>query len=92
MSKTKTNYSVKNADSKKIHPEIEHKFKNILKIMSWVVGVCFILLIILPLFNFYLVDILVKLLYFIGLINLILFAILEFFAQNIKTLLSKNKV
>lgn len=92
MSKIKTNYSIKNSDSDKIHPEIEYKFKIFLKIMSWVVGVCFILIIILPLFDFYLVDILVKSLYFIGLINLILFAILEFFAQNIKTFLSKNKV
>ena len=92
MSKIKINNSINNKNSKNIHPDIELKFKKFLKIMSWVVGVCFILIIILPLFDYYLVDILVKSLYFIGLINLILFAILEFFAQNIKTFLSKNKV
>ena len=92
MSKIKSNLSKNENDlSANIHPDIEHKFKILLKIMSWVVGISFILIIILPLFEFYLVDIIVKFLYFIGLINLILFAILEFFAQNIKILLSKNK-
>ena len=73
-----------------IKPEIEHKFKILLKIMSWVVGVCFVLIIILPLFENGIIDILVKILYFIGLINLLLFAILEFFAQNVKVFLSNK--
>ena len=88
-SNVKENKSELNAN---ISEEIEFKFKVLLKIMSWVVGVCFVSLIILPLFEFYLVDYIVKFLYFMGLINLILFALLEFFAQNIKVFLSKNKV
>jgi hypothetical protein len=93
MSKVKTNLSQNvNKTSVEIHPDIENKFKIVLKIMSWIVGVCFILLIFLPLFDFYLIDIIVKSLYFIGLFNLILFAVLEFFAQKIKVFLSKNKV
>jgi len=92
MSKVKNNVSNKNNASKNvINPEIENKFKLLLKIMSWVVGVCFVLIILLPLINSNFIDILVKVLYFIGLINLLLFAILEFFGQNIKVLLSKNK-
>lgn len=93
MAKVKTNLSKNVIDSdSRIHPKIDFKFKILLKIMSWVVGVSFISIIILPLFDFYLVDVIVKFLYFIGLINLILFAILEFFAQNIKIFLSKNKI
>jgi len=93
MSKVKNNVSNKNNASKNvINPEIENKFKLLLKIMSWVVGVCFVLIILLPLINSNFIDILVKVLYFIGLINLLLFAILEFFGHNIKVLLSKNKV
>ena len=92
MSKINSNLSKSENDlSTNIHPVIDHKFKILLKIMSWVVGISFISIIILPLFEFYLVDIIVKFLYFIGLINLILFAILELFAQTIKILLSKNK-
>jgi hypothetical protein len=93
MSNIKSNDSKSgNTSSIDIHPDIEHKFKILLKTMSWVVGVSFVLIIILPLFDFYLVAILVKSLYFIGLINLLLFAILEFFGQNVKIFLSKNKV
>jgi hypothetical protein len=93
MAKVKSSLSKNvNESDPKIHPEIDLKFKILLKIMSWVVGVSFVSIIILPLFDFYLVDVIVKFLYFIGLINLILFAILEFFAQNIKIFLSKNKI
>lgn len=92
---TRVNSKIKNKNidpDENIDEEIDFKFKLLLKIMSWVVGVCFVSLIILPLFDFYLVDIIVKALYFLGLINLILFAILEFFAQNIKVFLSRKKI
>ena len=93
MSKTSNKSSTKTSENKNIiSPEIEKKFKLLLKIMSWVVGVCFVLIILLPLIESSFIDVLVKIIYFIGLINLLLFAILEFFGQNIKVLLSKNKV
>jgi hypothetical protein len=68
---------------------VEEKFKLILKVMSWVVGVCFVLIIILPNFDFSLVDILVKFIFFLGVFNLFMFAFLEMFAVNIKKFLSK---
>jgi len=93
MAKSKNNSPDKNdTNNDIINPNIEYKFKLLLKIMSWIVGVSFVLIIILPLFDSSFVDRLVKILYFIGLINLLLFAVLEFFGQNIKKLLSKNKV
>ena len=69
---------------------IEDRFKQILRIMSWVVGVCFALIIILPNFNFFLVDAIVKFLFFLGVFNLILFAVLEMFGNSIKQYMSKN--
>ncbi len=74
-----------------IHPEVESKLKIVMKIMSWVVGISFSLLIILPIFEFAYVDEIVKFLFFLGLINLLLFAVLEFFAQTIKVYFSKAK-
>ena len=93
MAKVKT-LEDKNTESTKvnINAEIEHKFKMLLKIMSWIVGICFVLVIILPLFESSFIDILVKIIFFIAVINLLLFAVFEFFGQNIKQLLSKNKV
>ena len=69
---------------------IEDRFKQILRIMSWVVGVCFALIIILPNFDFFLVDAIVKFLFFLGVFNLILFAVLEMFGNSIKQYMSKN--
>lgn len=70
--------------------EVEDKFKSILKVMGWIVGVCFTLIIVLPNFDFLLVDSIVKFVYYLGIINLILFAIMEIFNTQIKKLLSKK--
>jgi hypothetical protein len=89
---TKSNFQkTEKQDKLFIHPEIENKFKLLLKIMSWIVGISFVLIILLPLIESHTIDVIVKILYYIGLINLLLFAVLEFFAQNLKVLLSKNK-
>ena len=68
----------------------EHRFKAILKIMSWIVGICFLLIIILPNFDFLLVDEIVKFIFYLGVFNLLLFAVLEMFSHSIKMLISKN--
>ena len=70
-------------------PQTEEKFKLILRIMSWIVGICFTLIIILPNFDFYLVDAIVKFVFFLGVLNLILFAIFELFSNSIKNFLGK---
>ena len=69
---------------------VENKFKQILRIMSWIVGICFALIIILPNFNFFMVDAIVKFIFFLGVLNLLLFAVMEMFGNSIKQLLSKN--
>ncbi len=89
--KDKNNQHSGNDIEQQIHPVVEGKLKKVMKIMSWVVGISFSLIIILPNFEFTFVDEIVKFLFFLGLINLLLFAILEFFAHNIKVYFSKAK-
>lgn len=89
-SKKNTNIVAENRDNSTEYPEfVEEKFKSILHSMSWIVGVCFILIIILPNFDFFLVDIIVKIIFYMGVLTLILFAILEMFGNNVKKFLSK---
>jgi len=75
------------------NPEIseaaEMRFRQILRIMSWTVGICFLLIITLPNFDFSLLDILIKVVFYIGFLNLLLFAVLEFFAISIKKQITK---
>ena len=73
-----------------IPEQVEEKFKKLLRIMSWTVGICFLVIIILPNFEFSLLDIIIKVVYYIGVFNLILFIFLELFGTNIKRLMSKH--
>ena len=68
---------------------VEWKFKQILRVMSWIVGVCFTLIIILPNFNFFMVDFVVKFIFYLGVLNLLLFAVLEMFSTSVKRQISK---
>ena len=68
----------------------EMTFKKILRVMSWIVGICFVLIIILPNFRSDFLDKLVKIIFFLGIINLILFAVFESFAKPIKRLIEKS--
>jgi uncharacterized membrane protein len=80
---------IKNALPSEFSSESEKKFKNILRIMSWIVGICFLLIIILPNFEFFLLDEIVKIIFYIGVLNLLLFAFMEFFGNGIKKILMK---
>jgi hypothetical protein len=74
-----------------VFPEkVETKFKQILRIMSWIVGICFTLIIILPNFKFFMVDFIVKFVFYLGVLNLFLFAILEMFGTSVKRQISKH--
>ena len=66
------------------------RFRKFLKILSWVVGVSFTLIIILPSFDFKYVDELVKLFYFLALFTLVSFAFIEMFAEGIKLLFDRE--
>ena len=69
--------------------ETEALYKKILRIMTWIVGVCFTLIIILPLFNNVTLDRFTRILFFIGIFNLFVFTLLEFIGNSIKQTLQK---
>jgi len=68
----------------------EHIFKIILRSLSWIVGICFLLIIIFPMFDNAILDIITKILFYIGIINLFIFTILEFVSELIKQKIEKK--
>lgn len=82
--------TVQPAGDDQILPEVDMLFKRILRVMSWVVGICFTLIITLPNFKFDLLDISIKIIFYIGVFTLLLFIIIEFFGDNIKKQLSRT--
>ena len=60
----------------------EKIFKKFLRIMSWTVGVCFVLILFLPFFNDPAVDRITKYLFNTGLITLIVKKLIEKRAEN----------
>jgi len=72
-----------------ISPVVEQNFKKLLKIMSWIVGLCFLIVITLPNFEFYYLDFVIKFVFYLGVFNLLLFVFFEFFGEALKKMLSK---
>lgn len=73
-----------------ISPVIESMFKTILKIMSWTVGICFLIIITLPNFDFYYLDAIIKFVFYLGVFCLLLFILFEFLGESFKRFLSKR--
>lgn len=73
-----------------ITEDTEKLYKRILRVMSWIVGVCFFLIIILPLFENVTLDRITKVLYYIGILNLLAFTVFEFTAGSFKRFLQKH--
>jgi len=69
-------------------PKVENVFKLILRIMSWIVGIVFVLIILLPELNSPFWDNVTRILFYIGLIDFIVFIIIEFVADSVKKFLS----
>ena len=69
--------------------EVEKKFKLMLRVLSWVVGTAFVLIVLLPEFNSPLLDKITRVIYLIGISCLLLFVIIEFFADSAKNLLRR---
>lgn len=62
----------------------EKIFKRILRVMSWIVGICIIFIIIFPLFETPSMDSIARMSYYIGVFTLITFSIIELMAKPIK--------
>ncbi len=73
-----------------ISPAVELLFKKILRAMSWIVGICFFIIITLPNFDFVYLDAIIKFVFFLGVFCLLLFILFEFFGESFKTYLSKR--
>jgi len=88
--KTKKNPNLQSKQEESVLPAVEILFKRLLKIMSWVVGICFTLIITLPNFEFSMLDITIKIIFYIGVLTLLIFIVIELFGDHIKTQLSKT--
>jgi hypothetical protein len=88
--RTELKNNVNTEDKTDIAPEVETKFKIFLKIMSWTVGICFLIIITLPNFEFIYLDVIIKFVFYLGVFNLLLFILIEFFGENLKKYLSKK--
>ena len=73
-----------------VSPAVELMFKKILRIMSWTVGFCFLIIITLPNFEFSQLDAIIKFVFFLGVFCLFLFILIEFFGESFKRFLSKR--
>ena len=96
MSKKSTKTEIKNQPAElmnkdKISQQVEERYKNILKILSWVMSICFISIIVIANFDFYLIDIIVKILFYLGFASLFIFTILEIFSKTSKRYLFSLK-
>ncbi|RMH64153.1 MAG: hypothetical protein D6677_05585 [Calditrichaeota bacterium] len=64
--------------------ETEKLFKRALRIMSWIVGVAFVSVLILPYFNNPVVDTIARYIFNTGLIVLLIFTVIEFVSDSVK--------
>ena len=76
--------NVSQPETKEFSERTINIYKTILRVMSWAVGVCFILIIILHLFNNPVLDVIGKYLFRFGVLNLIAFTFLEFIGDTVK--------
>jgi pheromone shutdown protein TraB len=81
---------IENNIPQEFSPETEALYKKILRAMSWVVGVCFVLIIVLPLFENATLDKITTWLFYIGVLTLLSFTFLEFTSTTLKKIIQKH--
>lgn len=70
-------------------PRVEKIYKIVLRSMSWIVGVAFVAVLILPLFNSTVLDSVTTVLFRIGFSILIIFLFIELVSDRIKSIIAK---
>lgn len=70
-------------------PEVESAFKKIKQVMSWIVGIAAVAILVLPQFNEPVLDQVTKVLFLAGFIDLLIFIVIEFIGNEVKTMLDK---
>ena len=89
MSKNKSKKKPEEEQTEPLFDErVEKVYKRILRTMSWVVGVCFVAIIILPQFNSSTLDSFTQVLYYIGIVTLLVFIVIEFIGDSIKRMIN----
>jgi cobalamin synthase len=87
------NKKVKNSQKKEEKREFDAKtekvFKLFLKTMSWIGGICFLLVLILPEFNSPVLDKITQIIFIIGALILLSFLFIEMLAERIKQIIEK---
>lgn len=79
-------------EEKKVYSEkTERIFKIMLRIMSWTVGIAFASILVLPYLNNPVVDSINRYIFNIGLVVLIVFTLIEFVADSVKSRI-ENKI
>ncbi len=82
--------SVPSANENEYSEQTEKIYKLLLKVMSWVVGISFALVIILPVFEDISLDPITTVVYRIGAVTLIAFTVIEFVSDHIKSLIENR--
>ena len=72
-----------------ISPVVEEWYRKIIRNMSWIVAICFLLVITLPNFDIEYLDEIIKFVFFLGVFNLFVFILLEFIGESIKRYFSR---
>lgn len=70
-------------------PEVEKRYKLILRIMSWIVGSSIVSVIFLFYFNSPAIDKLSQVIFYIGILTLVLFIVIEIVGSQLKRFISK---
>ena len=90
MAKNKLDKKKKDAQEENaFSPRVEKIFKILVRSMSWFVGLVFILILILPQFNSPFLDEITRLIFIVGIIDLLVVLVIEFFADNVKQFLTR---
>ena len=92
MAKEQQKNSKKNIESSseiEFSPQVEHIYKIALRVMSWIVGSAIFLVIIFFYFNSPVIDMLSQVIFYIGIITLIIFLVIELIGNNVKNMLSR---
>jgi uncharacterized protein YqhQ len=76
-------------EEREFSDSVNRTFKIIVRIMSWIVGIVFLLIIILPQFNSPALDKFTQVIFYTGMIDLIIVIIIEFSADSFKSLLNR---
>lgn len=77
------------AQDEEFSPQVEKTFKITVRLMSWFLGVVFILVLVLPEFNSPVLDKITRWIFITAIIDLMVVLLIEFFADHVKTFLTR---